>query len=882
MNSNGQEKRAVAGRGAANVGGSAEQEPADHLVTLPGTRWALWRWVCLRGAGFPAALVGRLATPECAVSADAVLDAEEALRRERATALEKVNDRLDALRREAAWEEKGRREPLLQVMRALKSGKAPAVLANDEEVNRLLRSVEAASQRLAAAAAGFRQTHDEATAAVSEEIAQIAGRDDFCEAVIWQNRRAFHTAIRSLARHATEKGGRGSKQRQHEELVALYLQRYCVKNDTIGFFGPVGWARLNDRSAEMLEVRPGRHVLAARTVYFEDWGIGALAEQLAADEQLRQWAPPRRVPYVRVEGNACYLPKARRPLMLSAKQRAVFGSCDAQKSAKEIADALISRGEAGFVSGEEVYRVLETLQGKGLISWGFEFPLAPYPEEALARLLERVEPTALRESAAQGLAELQQARQSVVDAAGKPAMLDQALENLEAAFIRITGENPTRNEGQTYAARTLIYEDCRRDVEVEFGAPFLEALAAPLSLVLMSARWISYQIAQLYRGVFRDIHQKLCRETGTPAVDGMTFWMAVQPLLFGEETARPVDTLQSAFQERWLKILSLPQPGKRRIHYTTAELLASAATAFDVPDSGWERARHHSPDIMIAAPSYEDLRRGNYLFILGEVHLATNTISTTLFVQQHPKPEELFAAIAADFPEPGVTIAPPKHWQNQTLRTSRMLVPPRDYRVELTHDSISPDRQTGVPISEVLIEANGDGLLARTRDGRAAFDVLEIFNEALSVLAINSLKMIRLDRYTPRVTVDRLVLYREAWSFAAGEMEFANEKSSADRFLAARRWARSHALPRFVFVKVPVEVKPVYVDFSSVIYVDLISRLVRRTIEQDPKAQVTVTEMLPGTQETWLPDAEGQTYTSELRVVALDLHARQNRPTART
>jgi hypothetical protein len=25
-------------------------------------------------------------------------------------------------------------------------------------------------------------------------------------------------------------------------VIANYLQRYCLKNDTIGFYGPVGWA----------------------------------------------------------------------------------------------------------------------------------------------------------------------------------------------------------------------------------------------------------------------------------------------------------------------------------------------------------------------------------------------------------------------------------------------------------------------------------------------------------------------------------------------------------------------------------------------------------------------------------------------------------------
>ena len=36
------------------------------------------------------------------------------------------------------------------------------------------------------------------------------------------------------------------------------------------------------------------------------------------------------------------------------------------------------------------------------------------------------------------------------------------------------------------------------------------------------------------------------------------------------------------------------------------------------------------------------------------------------------------------------------------------------------------------------------------------------------------------------------------------------------------------------------------------------------------ESRVTSSEMLPGPNEVWLPDAEGRRYTSELRVVALD------------
>jgi hypothetical protein len=67
-----------------------------------------------------------------------------------------------------------------------------------------------------------------------------------------------------------------------------------------------------------------------------------------------------------------------------------------------------------------------------------------------------------------------------------------------------------------------------------------------------------------------------------------------------------------------------------------------------------------------------------------------------------------------------------------------------------------------------------------------------------------------------------------------------------------------------VFVKIPEEPKPCYVDFESGVYIEIFSRLVRRA------SSITVSEMLPAPSDTWLIDRSGTSYTSELRIAALD------------
>src|SRR6185503_20466428 len=87
-----------------------------------------------------------------------------------------------------------------------------------------------------------------------------AGSDPlFREALTWQNRHALQTGVDALLRQPETASN--SKARQHERLIANYLQRYCVKNDWIGFFGPTGWATVGPS----VRVQPGPALLATRT-----------------------------------------------------------------------------------------------------------------------------------------------------------------------------------------------------------------------------------------------------------------------------------------------------------------------------------------------------------------------------------------------------------------------------------------------------------------------------------------------------------------------------------------------------------------------------------------------------------------------------------------
>jgi hypothetical protein len=116
-------------------------------------------------------------------------------------------------------------------------------------------------------------------------------------------------------------------------------------------------------------------------------------------------------------------------------------------------------------------------------------------------------------------------------------------------------------------------------------------------------------------------------------------------------------------------------------------------------------------------------------------------------------------------------------------------------------------------------------------------------------------------RGSERVTIGRTVVRRASWSCAAGELPLEPD--------AVASWARDEGMPRRVFVRSPIDRKPIYVDLESPTLLRVLIRFIRPAAEKAPRAPVILTEMLPGRDECWLADDAGR-YTSEFRFVAVD------------
>ncbi|HEX7837430.1 MAG TPA: lantibiotic dehydratase, partial [Kofleriaceae bacterium] len=660
--------------------------------------------------------------------------------------------------------------------------------------------------------------------------------------------------------------------REKHELVAKYLIRYCLKNDTIGFFGPMGWGWI-DPDADALTVEPGPGLLAQRFTRFEHWCIDTLAERLSADPRLLPWMPPRRLPFVRLEGTRLH-PLMGAPVELGAASARALALSTGEHTARQVAAALQADPALGISSEAEALALLQEHKTRGWIRWALEVPnVEPYPERPLRRRLESIDDPALRAEALAPLDDLIAKRDAVARCAGDAEALARALDQLNEAFSTHTEARALRREGQTYAGRSLVYEDCRRDVALTFGPDLLRRIGPGLQLLLDSARWLTSQLGARYQATFEAAFDAL--RAAAPSMSLLPFHLGVSKhfpftasragMYVTPEIARPII---AELQQRWATLLSI-SPDERRVQRSSADLAGAARELFGAPGPGWPTARYHAPDLMLAASSAEAIRRGDFLAVLGELHMGINTLESPGLFFLHPHQEDLVRALDSDLARPRLAPTVPKD-----RATRSTIVPFTSRSIEFAYD-MSPSWRPPSSVlaaSELVVERVDGALAVRSRDGTFCVHILEFYDWLLSFQFTNSLKLLPPRPHTPRVTIDNVVLCHETWRFATKDLPFLHLKDPTERYIAARRWARDHGLPERVFFRASSERKPFFFDLTSPILLKVFSKMAKASEE------ITLAEALPDVGALWLVDRQGRSYTSELRMVMVDDQAFAVRP----
>lgn len=692
------------------------------------------------------------------------------------------------------------------------------------------------------------QARDRAAAAVRAVVREPR----FLEAVLWQNSALVENWLGAYADRLAGGDTSLSRRGQREALVAFLAQRYCAKNETIGFFGPVAWAEFDRSTAGLRSVGGGG--LRSRTLHVEGWAVRALAEALAADHRLAGDLVVRRHPVASVRDGVLTRP-GRKPVALDAAQAAVFAALARPSAMRELLpeDATPERRDA-----------VERLRSEGAIVVGIPVPHGGDPYGCLTTFVDGLPDEALRAEIRGRLAEFIDRVERVGKAAGDPAAVRIALAEAEQVFTALVGQNARRDKPVQRYGRALVYEDCRRDLDVTIGADLTDGLRRPLGLLLDSARWFVAELGLEVEADLTQRYRKLAADGRDVTVSDLVFVSGdVLNGLPGTAVTRVADD----FQARWAELLATARPTApdAGLRLDCAGAARLAAALFPARPIGWRAAVQHSPDLMVSIGA-----DGTAQWVLGELHMALNTLENRPFLTQSDSPDAMSAASAADFAGGRIVPLYPPDAPEVTSRTYPPLAMDRpdlytywSYAADHGHADGAPS----LPGAALRVSVRDGRLMARDDGSGVEAPVLEFLGEFLTALAVDRFKLRAPTRHRRRLLFDDVVVERESWRVPVAE---APDDRSDYQCLALRAWLTELGAPRHVFVRTPGAPKPILVDRDAPLLLQNLARGLRQGAAADPEATVDIVEMLPGPDGLWLSDAAGQRYTSEFRVVAVD------------
>jgi hypothetical protein len=682
--------------------------------------------------------------------------------------------------------------------------------------------------------------------------AEVAG-ETFREALAWQNPGALAMADSFAGRVGATDGRRDAKQRKREYRLARYLARYSGKTETIGFFGPVGFAHLTSGPGH-IEQRPGTALLGARRTFAEPWAVRALGAGLGEDPAIAPWLPLRLRAHHSVRDGSLYRPRTA-PVELTDLEQAVLALCDGHRPRCDVIEAA-ARG-AG-VAVDAVEALVADLERRRFLVADANLPLGP---DCVSVLRDRL--AAIRDPGAAAAAEARtrpflDCLAALGRAAGDTAAVASAQADLAAAFEQAAGVPSARRAGQTYAGRGLAYEECLRDLDIDLGADFAVRIGERLAGVLAICQWLTWTTAAAYADHFR-----AAWSAGTRTLDSV--WFDVLAAFLGTGP-RPMDAVLGEFHVRWGRLIEDLHSATGSWDFGTEQFLTAVQRRFSSPGPGWRAAAVHSPDLQIVAHTPDGADSGDYTVVLGEIHIGVPTITGPVF--EWPFDDARTSRFLRDLLGPACVPAFPDTWPRNTGRTAPDEAMPGDLCFAFTDVQGAPDGTVAVTDLTVGV-LDGEPVVVLPDGVRVAF--AEFFSFFLSATVLDAWKGVTDGPHTPRISVDGLVLTRETWRVDLAGQAFLTTRGEYDSYREVEAWRRALGLPDRVYAKLGSEVKPVYLDFRSPISV-LSFLAAARAVPRGTKVPTTVTfsEALPGPDQAWIRDAQGGRYFGEIRMAVLD------------
>ncbi|OLF14693.1 lantibiotic dehydratase [Actinophytocola xanthii] len=786
----------------------------DERHATGGQGWQVFRTGFLRSAGLPFDWLEALAEPALDDLTDRALEARgrlyetrwEVVRGLRALAAHSDDERL-------RW----------AVNRVSRYHDVPDEQF-DDDARPLLASWREAFGAISAATDSLAVALYESSAREVRLLVEHVGEDYFTEAVLLSSPNAYPEMCWS-AEHKRFRRGR-------ELLAYRYLQRFCGKNETGGYTGPLNLFTFDGdqvtegsihRDAVLGPVSytaAGDGRAARRRTFMAYWAASAVGNALLEDLPAgAAHRTPRRV--------------------IAAPPAAVAGLSELDARVLARLDTAADRASLAAALGlprDVVEASLARLTALGLVLDDWYIPdFTVDAGSALADLVRRLD-TPRAALATELLRRI--AAYPETDQAGRPALVG----DIASRFTELTNHAPWRRGGVLMGDRAVFYDDAQDNV---LGAAATRAGAERLGERLSTVMDFLASVAIEERLAGQEVLTRALRDRG------------VDTLPATEVRGMPRDGAGTV-ERSMRRFADLVDPAQPVVELTRSDLVAAGLIRDDL--HAWPL--FGAADLMLAGGAPDDPAQ----VILSELHHIWPTTACqirALYDDGQLGVEELWDVVARELAPAVPTLQQIRRDQKGTDSS------PCGHRV-LCLDTTIPvpgTRTVAVDRLEVRRWPNGFVGLHDPGDDRDLWLLPEYEDTYVAVgglmnCALPALELPRLatGTHTPRIVLDGVVVQRRRWVLTRSDVPAPRgNQPTAKEWLAITRWRHRLGLPRRLYFTVDTEEKPMYLDLASVTSVRNFSRCLAAA------QGVVLTEALPTPDQLWLTTPTGR-LTAEIRV----------------
>jgi len=651
----------------------------------------------------------------------------------------------------------------------------------------------------------------------------------------------------SVTSDLTHRNARAGDRERH---LLLYLQRICAKNDTFSEFGPTSWGKTDQQIRGLkIDIQPG---IAARDVFLERWTAHATAAVMNADSEIFAELSPRLHPNGRIDKQMFIFTESGDTTPLTSEEAGIIERCDGKTPVHALR-----------VSPETIRALVE----KKILRCAVEVPaLEPHAFAVLREDVEKWRGGNVRAkwlSILQPIAELPRKFAGTIEPKDRQGILDETRSRFQSlGAVRKPGDR------FLYSAANPIGEECFRECNFRIDEDLVNEVAVE------AAPWVDFWrdsyafIASRVAAGLRQVLEKAVSKKDAMPLPAFLHAcdMAKLPLTGPGLVGLAVMAFQevkAVFRERLR-----PHIGSEEYELSLNDCHVVREN-FSYPK--FDEYTYPSADLQIAAESVEAVARGEYQWILAELHPPPAllhhcmywacpdkaALNDALARTVAGKPNFHFGFFAADF-----TAHTAVRLFDALPEFSNFVAPQRGNR----------DWRTVLPAeAEVYVDETNADVCVRKMGTR---EYLGSFARAWVIpLGFHPFQF-GLAPHTPRLRCGHVIVQRRTWTVTHEEFPAGDYTGvSRDLVLAVERLRAQKDWPRHVYIR-PTEqalrrsgaegrdkdTKPVFIDLESYLFLEIFQRWLMKS------GELEVTEMLPDADHLLWKERDGWR-TFELRTL---------------